>query len=82
MTIFDRFRCENSNISNFLPLNIVNFDRKIKIDQFSSFSRICSFWTKNGPLTHCVQVEVFKMDGDFISQEKKHHSKHLSKNGC
>ena len=36
---------------------------QIKIDQFSSFSRICSFWTKNGPLTHCVNdgEGVFKM---------------------
>ena len=39
----------------FLPLKIVNFDTKIKIDYFSSFSIICSFWTKNGPLTHCEE---------------------------
>ena len=24
----------------------------MKIDHFSSFSRICNFWTKFGPLTH------------------------------
>ena len=44
------FRRENSNISNFSPLKIINFGTKIKIP-FSSF---CSFWTKNGPLTHCA----------------------------
>ena len=58
MTIFDQFRRENSNFS---PLKIVNFDTKIKIDHFSSCSRICIFWTKNGPLTQCVQVS-----GDFL----------------
>ena len=30
----------------FFLLKIVNFDTEIKIDHFSSFSRICSFWTK------------------------------------
>ena len=50
---FDQIRHKNSNISNFLPLKKVNFETKIKIVHFSSFSRICSFSTKNGPLTHC-----------------------------
>ena len=40
----------------FLLLKIVNFETEIKIDHFSSFSRICSFWTKNGPLTHCESL--------------------------
>ena len=54
MTIFNEFRCENSNAFRFfLPLKKVDFDTKIKVDHFSSFSRICIFWTKNGPLTHC-----------------------------
>ena len=53
MTIFDQFRRENSNISNSLLLKKVNFATKIKIHHLWSFSRICSFWTKNGPLTHC-----------------------------
>ena len=52
MTMFDQFERENSNISIFTPLKIINFDTKIRIDQFSSFSRSCSFWTKNGHLTH------------------------------
>ena len=54
MTIFDQFRRENSNIFIFYLLKIVNFFTKIKIDHFSSCSRICKFWSKNGPLTHCV----------------------------
>ena len=29
---------------------------KIKIDHFSSFSRIFNFWTKYGHLKHCVMV--------------------------
>ena len=37
----------------FFTAKKVNFDTKIKIDHFSRCSRICSFWTKNGPLTHC-----------------------------
>ena len=49
----DLFRRENSNFSNFLPLKIVNFATKMKIGHFSSLTRICSFWTKNGTLTHC-----------------------------
>ena len=52
MTIFDQFRRKNSNISFFYPYNAT----EIKTDHFSSFSRICSFWTKNGTLTHCVKA--------------------------
>ena len=54
MTIFDRFRRENSNISNFLPINKVNFDTKIKNRPFFKLFRICRFGTKSEPLTHCV----------------------------
>ena len=53
MTFFDQFRRENSNISNSLPLKLVNFDTKTKIDHFSRSSIIFSFWTKNSKLTHC-----------------------------
>merc|ERR1711860_338058 len=42
-------------ILNVLPLKIANFDIKIKIDHFSSFSRICSFWTKMD-LLHTVAL--------------------------
>ena len=58
ITIFDQFRHENSNISTFLPLKLVNFDTKVTMDHFSSFSRIFSFWDKNGPLTHCVKQGI------------------------
>ena len=58
MTIFDQFRHENSNISTFLPLKLVNFDTKVTMDHFSSFSRIFSFGDKNGPLTHCVKQGI------------------------
>ena len=34
----------------FAPKFNNSFDTKIQIDHFSSFSRICSFWTKNGTL--------------------------------
>ena len=74
MTIYDQFRRENSNISNCLPLKIVNFETKIEIDHFSSFSRICSFRTKNGQLTHCVWHQEdekaqfsLKMDASYLS---------------
>ena len=67
MTIFDQFRRENSNISTFVLLKIVNFDTKIRIDHFSSFWRICSFWTQNGPLTHCAQSLIFKISENHIS---------------
>ena len=44
------FMRENSNVIQFFSLlKLVNFDTKIKkLDHFSSFSRICNFWTKNG----------------------------------
>ena len=32
------------------------FDTKVANDNFSSFSRICIFWTKNVLLTHCGWV--------------------------
>ena len=41
-----------TNFEFFTAKNI-QFWHKIEIDHFSSFSRICNFWTKNGPLTHC-----------------------------
>ena len=42
---------ENSNISNFLPLKIVNFDRKIiKLTIFEAFQEFVFF----GPPTHCA----------------------------
>ena len=53
MTIFDQFRRENSNISNFLPLKIVNFDTKIKIDNFQAFSELLVFGQKMD-LSHTV----------------------------
>ena len=56
MTLFDQFRRGNSNILIFIPLKIVIFETKIKNDSFASFSRILSFWTKNGHLTHCDDV--------------------------
>ena len=57
MTIFDQFRRQNSNISNFLPIKFVNFDTKIKVDHFSSSSRICSFWAKMD-LWHTVRMSL------------------------
>ena len=54
MTILDQFRCENSNISNFVPLKIANFATKIKIDHFSSFSKICIFFWQKMELWHTV----------------------------
>ena len=61
-----KFRRENSNISNFLPLKIVNFGTEIKLTIFRSFSRICSFWTKNGPLTHCdLGIWTYKLDNFY-----------------
>ena len=56
MSNFDQFRREN--ISNFLPLKIVNSVTKIKINDFFCFLRIFAFWTKRGILTHCVLVCV------------------------
>ena len=53
MAIFDPFKARKFKYFEFLTLKIVNFDTKINIDHFSNFSRICSFWTKNGTLTHC-----------------------------
>ena len=70
MTIFDQFRRENSSFSNFLPLKTVNFGTKIKIDTFSSFSRICSFWTKNGTLTSlCISRSVVRQN---VAQKRVH----------
>ena len=55
MTIFNQFRRENSNtFLIFLPLKIVNFDSKIKIDHFLAFQEFVIFGPKNGPLKHCV----------------------------
>ena len=46
MTTFDQFWRENSNISNLLPLKIVNFDTKIKIDHFQAFQEFVVFGQK------------------------------------
>ena len=60
MTIFDQIRRENSNISNVLQLKIVNFDTKVKIDHFSSFSRIFSFWTKKWTFDTLLGSDILK----------------------
>ena len=62
---FDQFRRENSNISNFSPLELVNFDTKIKIDHFSSFPSICSFWTRKWNFdTLCPLVMTYEGHDD------------------
>ena len=70
MTIFYQFRRENSNNSKFLPIKIVNFDTKIKIDHFQAFQEFVVFGQKNGPLTHCVQNESISI---FQFNKKFHH---------
>ena len=63
MTIFDQFWREKFKYFEFLSLEMVNFDTKFNIDHFSSFSRICILWTKNGPLTHCATPRTLKKGG-------------------
>ena len=46
MTFFDQFRRENSNIWNFPPLKIANFDTKMKIGHFQTFKGFAVFGQK------------------------------------
>jgi len=48
-----------TNLGDFFTSRNSQFWHKNKNFQ-TTYSRLCSFWTKNGPLTHCVRLESSK----------------------
>ena len=65
MTIFDQFRRENSNILNFLPLKIVNFDTEIKMSIFQDFQEFVVFGQKNEDFEQCAKIRFLSKNWEF-----------------